>query len=153
MQMQRKIKRVQPLIKMKQQRVDEEAAVLEAIRQKKREVVQSMKDSQRQYMEGINQLNQVRRSPARPNLETLEQAVDHVKRRWQKLFVDVQEIEKKEKAQIAQLLTAERELKSVEKLKERYEEDERKETQRAEQRTLDEVALRRFLANTRGEQA
>ena len=151
MQMQRKIKRVQPIIRMKQQKVDEEAQVLEAIRLKKREVVQSMKDSQRQYMEGINQLNQVRKSPTRPNLETLESAVDHVKRRWQKLFVDVQEIERQEKQQIAQLLTAERELKSVEKLKERYEETERQEAQKSEQRTLDEVALRRFLANVRGE--
>ena len=144
MQSLKKIKRVQPLIKMKRTRVEEEAAILSKIRQEKVQVVASMKENQRRYMQGIEELNRVRTSRGRANLETLEGAVDHVKGEWYKLYKRVQEIESKEKTQISHLLTAERELKSVEKLQERYQIEAAKEMGRREQLDLDETALRNF---------
>jgi flagellar export protein FliJ len=96
-------------------------------------------------------LNHVRGSRGRANLDTLEAGLDGVKAQWYRLYRDVQEAERKEKAQIAQLLAAERELKSIEKLLNRYEAEHKQQLGKAEQAMLDDVALRRFLANTRGE--
>ena len=79
MQSQRKIKRVQPIIKMKKAKVDEEAAVLTAIRHEKVEVVKAMKENQKRYMEGVEELNRIRVSKTRQNLDTLESSLDFVK--------------------------------------------------------------------------
>lgn len=144
MQSQRKIKRVQPLIKMKKSKVDEEAAVLIAIRNEKIEVVKQMKENQKRYMEGVEEMNRIRVSKARQNLDTLETALDYVKQQWYKLYKEVQTIEGKERQQIMHLLTAERELKSVEKLEEKYKIEMKKELGRIDQKLMDEQALRRF---------
>lgn len=141
----RKIKRVEPIIRMKRQKVDEEAAILAAIRQEKLQIVASMKDSQRRYMDGYQELNRLRSSQDRKNLATLESALDSVKGQWEKLRLEVERVELKEKAQITHLLTAERDLRAVEKLKERYAGQINESTRRQEQRVMDEHALRRYL--------
>jgi flagellar export protein FliJ len=151
MQTYRKIKRVQPIIKMKKQKMDEEAAVLEAIRAEKLELVRAMKENQRRYMDGVEKLNKIRTSPVRSNLETMESGLDYVKSEWYKLYKNVQDIEGKEKSQIARLLTAERELKSVEKLAEKYQSEFQKEVGKAEQKMLDATALRRFNTKPQGQ--
>jgi len=143
----RKIKKVQPLVRFKKKRVDEEAMVLQAIRREKILIVATMKENQKRYMQGIEDLNKIRSSRSRDNLETMEQALDHVKAEWFKLFKKVQEIEGKEQAQVAHVLTAERELKSVEKLQEKYEIEFKQLNAKHEQKQLDELAIRRF---TRG---
>jgi flagellar export protein FliJ len=143
----RKIKRVQPLVKMKKTKVDEESAVLQAIRQEKVTVVSQMKENQRRYMEGVERMNQLRTSRTRDNLTTMEQAVDHVKAEWYRLYKRVQDIETKEKLQIGQLLTAERDLKAVEKLQEKYQLEYRKEASQSEQKQLDEIAIRNFTSS------
>lgn len=143
MQSQRKIKRVQPIIKMKKSKVDEEAAVLIAIRTEKVEIVKQMKENQKRYMEGVEELNRIRISKTRQNLDTLEGSLDFVKQQWYKLYKDVQNVEGKERQQIMHLLTAERELKSVEKLQEKYQIEMRKELGRMEQKLMDETAIRR----------
>ncbi len=144
MQSQRKIKRVQPIIKMKKSKVDEEASVLIAIRSEKVEIVKQMKENQKRYMEGVEELNRIRVSKARQNLDTLESALDYVKQQWYKLYKDVQTVEGKERQQIMYLLTAERELKSVEKLEEKYVTEMKKELGRMDQKQMDETALRRY---------
>jgi flagellar export protein FliJ len=141
----RKIKRVEPIIRMKRQKVDEEAAVLAAIRQQKMQIVASMKESQRRYMDGYQELNNLRSSEDRKNLATLEGALDSVKSQWEKLRLEVERVELKEKAQITHLLTAERDLRAVEKLKERYAGQINESTRRQEQKDMDEHALRRYL--------
>jgi hypothetical protein len=75
--------------------VDEEAAVLIAIRHEKIEVVKQMKDNQKRYMEGVEELNRIRISKVRQNLETLETSLDFVKQQWYKLYKEVQTIEGK----------------------------------------------------------
>ena len=145
----RKIKRVQPIIKIKQTRVDTEAAMLASINREKVEAVQAMRESQRQYMTGVDELNRIRTSSSRDNIETIENGLDHVKAKWYRLYKNVQELENKERAQIARLNVAERELKAIERLRERYELDFRKELSRSEQKMLDEIALRQFQGQTR----
>jgi len=145
MQTQRKIQRVQPIIKLKQDKVQEETALLQTIQSRKVEIVRAMRENQKRYMDGVNQLNEARASAARLNLDTLERGLDYVKAQWYKLYTDVQEVERQEKEQIVQVLAVERELKSVEKLREKYETLYKKELSTAEQKMLDELALRRFL--------
>ena len=140
----RKIKRVQPIIKLKKQKMDEEVMTLNAIRLQKLEIVKNMKDSQKRYMDGVEELNKTRTSKMRVNLHTLEDALDFVKSQWYRLYKEVQDVEKREKQQIEHLLVAERELKAVEKLREKYELEFKKELKKSDQKVMDEAALRRF---------
>ena len=146
MQILLKIKRLQPLIKEKKTRVDEESATLEQVRREKVAMVQDMKTHQRRYMQGLEELNAIRASSTRINQETVESGLDHVKATWYQCYKSVQEIEHKEKRQIAQLLTAERDLAAVEKLKDKYERQFRSDSSKAEQRSLDEIALRQHIS-------
>jgi|LauGreDrversion4_2_1035121.scaffolds.fasta_scaffold34794_2 flagellar export protein FliJ len=145
----KKIKRVQPIIKMKQTRVDNEAAILAEINKAKVQAVAAMRDSQRQYMTGVDELNRIRTSSKRDNIDTIESGLDHVKAQWYAFYRKVQELENKERAQIARLNEAERELKAIERLQERYTMDFKKEVGKAEQKMLDEIALRQFVSQSK----
>ncbi len=140
----RKIKRVEPVINTKQSRVNLEATVLNEIKSEKVEIVQAMKAFQRKYMEGVEKLNSERESSSRNMLGSLESSLDYVKGKWYKLYRDVQEIERKERAQMSILLDAQLELKSVEKLRGKYEETLRQEIKISDQKVQDENAIRRF---------
>lgn len=139
----RKIKRVQPLLKLKKSKVDEETAALLSIRTEKQKVVKEMRESQQKYMKGVEDLNRARTSVDRANLATLEEALDAVKLHWYSLFKRVQEVENKEKEQVNQLITAERDLKSVENLEDKYTQQFQKDMLKSEQKALDELAIRR----------
>jgi flagellar export protein FliJ len=139
----RKMKRVQPILKLKKSKVDEETSMLLAIRAEKQKVVREMRESQQKYMKGVEDLNRVRASEDRSNLATLEAALDAVKIHWYTLFKRVQEVENKEKAQVNQLIAAEKDLKSIENLEEKYNKAFQKDMAKAEQKSLDELAVRR----------
>jgi flagellar export protein FliJ len=138
-----KIKRVQPVINVKKTKVDEEAASLNEIRNTKVDLVRVMKENQRAYMEGVDKLNGLRNSSNRENLGNLENSLDHVKAQWFQLFRQVQDIEAKEKEQFSRLVLAETELRSAEKLKEKYEADFRSSLAKSEQKQMDEFASRK----------
>jgi flagellar export protein FliJ len=139
----RKMKRVQPILKLRKSKVDEETAMLLAIRAEKQKVVKEMRESQQKYMKGVEDLNRVRSSQDRANLATLEAALDAVKVHWYTLFKRVQEVENKEKMQVNQLIAAEKDLKSIENLEDKYEKAFQKDMAKAEQKSLDELAVRR----------
>ena len=139
----RKMKRVQPILKLRKSKVDEETAMLLAIRAEKQKVVKEMRESQQKYMKGVEDLNRVRSSQDRANLATLEAALDAVKVHWYTLFKRVQEVENKEKMQVNQLIAAEKGLKSIENLEDKYEKAFQKDMAKAEQKSLDELAVRR----------
>lgn len=141
----RKIKRVQPLIKMRRFKVEEEATTLARIRAEKQKTLQEMLENQRRYMRGVEDMNRLRATAMRENLETLESTLDFVKSQWYRLYKCVQEIEVKEKTQVAQLLTAERDLRAIQKLEENYQVEFHKEMNRIEQRATDESSIRKFV--------
>src|SRR4051812_15706265 len=132
----RKIRRVKPVIRARQARVDQESARLAAIRAEKQKIVAAMRDAQQKYMKGVSDLNGVRNSPLRSMQESLEAALDFVKDEWYRLFSEVQEAERREKDQISTVLLVERELKATEKLREKYEEEYAKDVAKAEQKRL-----------------
>ena len=140
-----KMKRVQPVINVKKTKVDEEAAVLNEIRAEKVELVRVMRENQRSYMEGVEKLNGLRNSSNRENLGNFESSLDYVKAQWFLLFRKVQEIETKEKEQFSRLVLAETELRSAEKLKEKYEADFRHSLAKSEQKQMDEFASRKHM--------
>lgn len=140
----RKIKRVQPVIKVKIAKVEAEAAILNLIRSEKIAVVAEMRENQKKYIEGIDKLNTQRTSLTRDLLAPLEDGLDYIKAKWFKLHRQVQDLEHKENVQLANLLSAQRDLKAVEKLQDNYKDQFAAELRKSEQKTLDEVAIRRF---------
>jgi len=140
----RKIKRVQPVIKVKIAKVEAEAAILNLIRSEKIAVVAEMRENQKKYIEGIDKLNTQRTSLTRDLLAPLEDGLDYIKAKWFKLHRQVQDLEHKESVQLANLLSAQRDLKAVEKLQDNYKDQFAAELRKSEQKTLDEVAIRRF---------
>jgi flagellar export protein FliJ len=144
----RKIKKVFPVIRARQLKVDAETALLQKIREEKTKIVSDMRNAQQKYMKGVSQLNQLRNAATRNAQDGLETGLDFVKDEWYRLFTAVQEVERREKMQISQLLEAEKDLKATEKLKERYENDYAKEVGKAEQKRLDEAALRKFVTGS-----
>lgn len=140
----RKLRRVHPVILARQSKVDQETAALMTIQNEKRGVVTSMRTAQQKYMHGIAELNKIRATRMRDKLDPMEEALDFVKEEWYRLFLRVQEIERQEKAQIAQVLVAERELKATQKLREKYEIDFKKSLAKNDQKLMDEIGLRKF---------
>ena len=141
----KKIKKVQPLVRAKKAMLDQEAVRLSKIRSEKIAVVQRMKENQTKYMSGVDQLNVIRGSEDRQNLETMEQSLDVIKSKWYQLYKEVQTCEKQEEAQIANVLNAQKELLKVEKLRDGYEEQYLIELSQGEQKEQDERTLQRFM--------
>ena len=140
----RKMLRIEPVIKVRKAKVDQEIIVLNQIRADKQAAVTDMRESQRKYMEGVDRLNRERGSTAREMLAPLEGTHDYIKNRGYSLYKRVQEIEQREKAQLFQIDLAERDLRAVEKLSEIYAEEFRNEMRRNDQKIMDEAALRKF---------
>jgi flagellar biosynthesis chaperone FliJ len=140
----RKVKRIKPLVRIRKNQLDQEVLVLIEIRQRKQLVLKELIHFQTQYMKGVEQLNIERQSPTRHMLSSLEQSVDYARARWFESYQKVQEAEREERAQLFQLRMAEKDLKSVQKLEERYEQNARTLAGAIEQKQLDESAIRNF---------
>lgn len=149
--MARKIKRMQPIIRIKQNQVESESAILEAIRAEKRRAVQKLREAQNAYMDGVEDLNRIRADRMRPNQANMEACLDHAKQQWYIINQQVQEIEGRERSQFAVVLAAEQELRGFEKLREQYATQYRKEMAKADQKRLDEMGTRRFAIQMQGE--
>ncbi len=141
-----KIKKVRPLVRARKSMMDEQVAILGNIRTEKIAIVSQMKENQTRYMQGVDNLNKTRNSDLRENIEVLERGLDLVKSRWYKLHLEAQNIENKERAQIAQVLKFQRELKKMEKLREQYEVKYHKEIAEAEQKAQDERSIYKFTS-------
>lgn len=139
----RKMKRVRPLINLRASKVTEETSVLSQIRKEKESAVKALRESQRKYIDGVEELNRLRSSAQRENLQTMEDALDAVKTHWYALFKKVQEVENREKAQVAQLLAAESDLKAIESLRDSYAKNLQAEVRKEEQKALDQASIRR----------
>ena len=141
-ELKRKIERFKPIIKIRKTDLDREAVCLSKIRSFKREAMENLKKFQTQYMEGVSQLNEERQSKDRGKLASLERGVDYSKNRWHESLAYLRQIEIQERAQIAQVLKAERDLKSIEKLTERYVGQLKEVEDKEDQAVSDEAALR-----------
>jgi flagellar export protein FliJ len=138
----KKIKRVKPLIRFREKRLLTETEALNKIRQVKLETIAKLKENQRLYLEGLKTLNHERQSGQSGRLLTLESSLDVVKNRWFESLKELRKVEEQEKIQIVQVMIAQKDVKTLEKLEDRYKEQLSTEIKKIEQKEIDEIALR-----------
>lgn len=140
----KKAKRLEPVIEERKARFDNELTQLAVVRKKKIEAVSAMRATQKEYMDGVNRLNEERSTQNRLMLDALETGLDNVKNLWMKLYQDVIEIEKMEKDQAELMSRAHRDLEAIKTLQSKYKAEWAQEQSKREQKSLDEHALRKF---------
>jgi flagellar biosynthesis chaperone FliJ len=145
LQLKKKSKRLNPVIEERQATFDSESDLLTTIRKKRIQVVAAMRAKQSEYMTGVTRLNDERGTANRLMLEALETGLDSVKNQWMKLYQGVIEIEAHEKAQLEIMAKAHRELEAIKSLQEKYHVEIVRETNRREQKILDEHSLGKFV--------
>jgi flagellar export protein FliJ len=141
---QKKANRLQPVVEQRQIRFDYESNKLTDVQRRKSATVIAMRTKQREYLEGVQRLNDERGSSNRLMLEALERGLDTVKSQWMTLYQAVIELDREEKLQTDVMSQAHRELEAIKTLQERYRTEFAKEMGRREQKSLDELALRKF---------
>lgn len=142
--LEKKARRLDPVIESKKLRFDAELAQLNIVRKRKIEVVAAMRATQKQYMDGVGRLNDERGTMNRLMLEALETGLDNVKGLWMKLYQDVLDLEKAEKQQTEIMSHAHRELEAIQSLQDKYKFEWNQELGKREQKMLDEHAQRKF---------
>jgi len=149
-QAKRKLKRIGPVLKAKNAEMEKEAAELYSIRTEKKRREKDLSNITDSYMNGVNQLNQVRKSGSFSQLNFLEQTVDFLKRKWDMSFNSVKEFEILERNQLTLVTLAQQNLKAVEKLEEKYRINLSKLRSKEEQKMQDDQSIeRRFLTRNR----
>ena len=143
----KKLKQMKSIVKVRQVQLNTEVQTLSSIRHLKLEALKELKHNEKLYIEGVDKLNIERQSQNRSQLGPLESSLDFVKAKWERCMREVRRIEDRERAQIAQVLNAELNLKSVEKLSDKYEQEVIQLAQQQEQKAIDEIALRKFHKN------
>lgn len=138
-------KRMKPLLKIRKIQLDQEALALMQIQQVKRQKMDELMENQRKYLDGVEKLNQHRQTLQQGMLLTVEESVDHIRNKWHLTLHQLREIEQREKAQMANVLVARKNLQAIEKLEERYGVGIAQEERRLEQQALDETASRLFV--------
>ena len=138
-----KLKKMRPVVRARKVMLDRESAILARIRESKVAKVSELRDRQASYLGGIDQINGERAKGTMSLLETLEAGVTKAKDDWYQCLRELREIEEKERQQLAETLDARKDLKAVEKLEERYQDESVIADNRKEQKELDEIALRK----------
>lgn len=145
-----KIKKMKPIIKTKKNQLDQQTLLLSQIREHKLTALKQLDKYQREYIQGVESLNKARQSPQREQVDVLEASVDYVKSQWYRSLKEVRRMEEKERSQLGQVIIAQQSLKSIEHLKERYEQNLTEYMQKNERKQLDEVALQKFHRQKNG---
>ncbi len=138
---QQKMKRIQPLIKIRKIQLDQETALLNQIQLKREEAAQALMLSQQTYIEGVEKLNQERQSSERKLVSALEQGVDFAKAQWYQRLMALRAVEEEERLQSRQVAEAHKRMKMLEHLDERYLEQHMKQLNIQEQKQIDEFAI------------
>lgn len=148
MLLEKKAKRLNPVIEERQTKFDAETQKLNEIRKRKMDLVAIMRARQQEYMDGVNRLNEERGTSNRLMLEALETGLDSVKNQWMALYQAIIELEREEKNQFLVMSQAHRELEAIVTLQNKYKVEFAKDLERREQKMLDEHAIRRFIKDS-----
>ena len=143
-QLEKKAKRLDPVVEIRKEKFDFESERLNALRKKRLDTVAAMRAKQQEYMEGVARLNDERGTSNRLMLEALETGLDTVKNHWMRLYQLAIEIEREEKKQLEVMSHAHRELEAIKTLQSKYVAEHSKEILRREQKDLDEHSIRKF---------
>ena len=140
-----KIKRIKPLIKIRKNKVDKASFELLQISTDKDRLQKELHNLQMQYLEYVQKLNKERQSSDRKNLILLEQNVDYLKQKWIQTLYRLKNLEKREQEQMEILLQSKKDLNVIEKLQEKYQQQVAINIATEEQKTIDQIAIRRFM--------
>ena len=138
---QEKKQKIQPLMRVRQMQLDHELLILNQIKQKREQASGELQHFQVAYIQGIDRLNKERQSPERKMLEALEQSVDYAKLQWYHKLKNLRMIEHAERLQNKVVSDSHQRLRMLEKLDERYAEQNAKHAKTVEQKQLDEFAI------------
>jgi hypothetical protein len=136
-----KIRKIESIIKVRKIAYMDELNQLTKIRNEKSASFQAMKLSQQKYHQGVENLNKVRSSPNRENLEILEGSVDFLKIDWFNRYKTFKSFEQKESQQLQRFLEVEKSLKSLEKISENFRANLQSEIRKIEQKLSDEHTI------------
>ncbi|MCX6117186.1 MAG: flagellar FliJ family protein, partial [Proteobacteria bacterium] len=140
-QLTKKSKRLDPIIDDRKDVFDDENRKLSEIRSRKLRAIAEMKQAQRDYVSGVERLNNERGTSDRLLLHALETGLDSVKQKWMDFYQVVLNCEREEQLQLEAVGRAYKDLEAIRHLKGKYEVEITKETNRREQKSLDELAL------------
>lgn len=139
-----KAERIKPILKIRRAQLDQEAATLADIRKNKYAALEELRRFQSLYMKGVEELNQLRMNGELDQLPVVEQSLDHVKNKWYQSLKTVKSIEEQERIQVETLLSAQRNLKSIETLGARLAMDIAIYQRQMEQKEQDEGSVQKF---------
>jgi flagellar export protein FliJ len=145
-ELRRKQKRVEPLIRIRQEQLDQETEELNRIRKAKSMTMERLRTQQSKYNQGVADINHLRQSGDLAKLPSLERGLDHVKNVWYETVKELRILEQKERAQIEQLYLAQRNVKSMESLSDKYAGQLKEYINKQEQKAMDEYAINRFVS-------
>lgn len=143
-QLAKKVKRLDPILEVRKSRFEAENQKLATLKQKKEEASRAMQKKQSEYMEGLQRLNEERNTSERSMLEALEIGLDSIKQDWISLYALMIDCERAEKLQHGVVIEVFRELEAIKVLQSKYQTSLRQQELKSEQKSFDELALKRF---------
>lgn len=137
-----KIKKLDPIVKTKELRLQEESSKLESIRDKRHGIFTKLRETERKYIEGVELVNSQKTLDI-ASTEAFSQSLDYVKSNWHKTVTELKNVELEERHQIRAVLEAQKELRSTEILQEKYQADLDSFINKKEQKIIDELSQRK----------
>jgi flagellar biosynthesis chaperone FliJ len=145
----KKMRKIEPIVKVRQHSLDSEILNLEKLRAAKLQAVTKMRESQRSYMSSVDQLNQLRSQGLNQEANVFELGIDKLRNRWASLLSEAKQLERQEKMQLKIVMDLEIQLRSVENLRDRFEERFHNELSKLDQSQMDEYSQNRSSTRTR----
>jgi len=145
----KKMRKIEPIVKVRKHNLDSEMLVLESLRRAKVEAVTKMRESQKNYMNSVDQLNQLRSRGLNQEANILELGIDKVRNRWASFLSEAKLLERQEKMQLKIVMELEVQLKGVENLRDKFEEKFNQELSKLDQVQLDEYSQNKMVNRTR----
>jgi flagellar biosynthesis chaperone FliJ len=144
-----RLKLAKKLVRVRQQQLDQEVAALADVRRRKEEAKGEMQKAWAQYMSGVDKINRLRTSGQGALLDAIEKGLDLVKQRWVDWLGKVKLLDQNEQAQMQRVQQMRLEVNKTERLEERSQVVVNEIERKAEQKILDEFAVRRFMDQRR----
>ncbi len=142
-----KVQRVKPIVRVRGIQYDKEFFLLTEIKAEKQKLIDELTKYQEKYIQAVTELNSERESGRREKLDILEIGIEAIKSKWIEILKQIRVIEAKEQAQEQAVKIAKRNLKSVEKLLEIYNEELIEFEKHEDLKVMDDIAVRMFNNN------
>ncbi|MFK7872950.1 MAG: hypothetical protein AB8C84_07225 [Oligoflexales bacterium] len=134
----KKNQRLVTILKMRKVALENEQKVFSDLLFEKQNLEQRLNEYQKQYLEGVDKVNQLRSSSERHSLSTFEDLADHAKLNWSKSHIELSNIQRRVQMQGKKLQEAHASVKAAEEMKHRTWQELANEVSRQEQESQDD---------------